>query len=58
MADRKTILLTFDLDKEPNEDKLVAVKFDGCEMEFRSFHGFEVKDIYELLFGKEISDEA
>lgn len=55
---KENVLLVFNFSEEPNEHKMTAIKFDGNEMEFRSFHGFEVQDIYELLFGKEINNES
>lgn len=43
------VLLTFDISEEPNETKLVAIKFNGSSMEFRSFSGFAAKDIFDLV---------
>jgi hypothetical protein len=43
---------------EPNETQMTAIKLDGNQMEFKAFSGFTALDIYNLLFGKEITNES
>ena len=49
---KKQILLSFNIEKEPNEDKLTVVELDENSMTFHSFSGFAARDIYELVTEK------
>ena len=46
---KKTILLTFDISDEPNEDRLTAIELNSNNMTFHGFSGFAARDIYNLV---------
>ena len=46
---KKTILLTFDISDEPNEDRLTAIELNSNNMAFHGFSGFVARDIYNLV---------
>ena len=55
---KKTVLLQFVLNGEPNEAQLTAIELDGNSMSFKGFSGFAAMDIYDLVTGKgETKDE-
>lgn len=54
---KKQILLSFNIEKEPNEDKLTVIELDENSMTFHSFSGFAARDIYELVTEKEKTHE-
>ena len=46
---KKIILLSFEIEDEPNEDKMTAIELDGNNMTFHGFSGFAARDILNLV---------
>lgn len=55
---KEQIMVVFHISGEPNEAKATAIHFDDTHMNLKQFAGFEAIDIYNLLTGKEITDES
>ena len=49
MATKKVIILNFELEDEPNEDKLTSIELGQNALYFENFSGFAARDIYNLV---------